>query len=352
MNRTAWTMIRISTHSSVPEAPRPAPARFRKGGSVFAALLLAAASTGLASAADGAAPAAKPAMPMTMPAQAVPAALRFQLVEGAGGVPLNVVTAGDKSKPPILLVHGIGQSYVSWENQLRAPLTDEFYVVAYDLRGHGNSGKPWNKDAYQDYRNYAGDVQAVIKATGIDRPLLVGWSYGTLIVSDYLREYGASGLRGIVLTGAYGGLTPPPAAPTPAIAEMMARNREKQFSGNLEDNIAAARSGARLLTGHEMPPAWYDRATQLSLMLPGYARRWMFDRSLANMDQIPKITVPLLVTVGGKDISTPEGPARELAGKVKGARVSVYPASGHSPFAEEPERYNRELVEFARAALR
>jgi len=171
--------------------------------SLAAALLCAALEPAAARTADGAAPAS---------------ALTLTVVEGAGGVPLNVVTAGDKSKPPILLVHGIGQSYVSWENQLKPPLTDEFYVVAFDLRGHGNSGKPWGKEAYTDYRNYAGDVQAVIKATGIDRPVLSGWSYGTLIVGDYLRAYGASGLRGIVLTGAYGGFTPPPAPAPPALA--------------------------------------------------------------------------------------------------------------------------------------
>ncbi len=288
------------------------------------------------------------------PAVAAPVAagaLRFQLVEGAGGVPLNVVTAGDRSKPAILLVHGIGQSYVSWENQLRPPVTDQFYVVAFDLRGHGNSGKPWSKEDYADYRNYAGDVQAVIKATGIDRPVLVGWSYGTLIVADYLRAYGVSGLRGIVLTGAYGGLTPPPPPAPPALAEQMARTRERQLGGNLEDNIAAARGVIRLLTAHEMTPAYWERAVQLSLMLPGYARRYMFDRPIANMDQIPKITVPLLINVGGKDPSTPEPQGRELVAKVPLARISVYPESGHSPFSEEPERYNRELAAFAREAF-
>lgn len=315
------------------------------------ALLLAglalAVQPGLAG--DGSTAAAKPAPAAAM---APAAALRFQVVEGAGGVPLNVVTAGDRSKPPILLVHGIGQSYVSWENQLRAPVTDEFFVVAFDMRGHGNSGKPWSREAYTDYRNYAGDVQAVIQATGIDRPLLVGWSYGTLVVADYLRAYGASGLRGIELVGAYGGFTPPPPPAPPALAERMAKTRALQLSGNLEDNIAAARGGIRFLTANEMTPAYWDRAVQLALMLPAYARRHMFDRPTANMDQVPRITVPLLVNVGGKDLSTAEAQGRELVAKVPGARISIYPDSGHSPFAEEPERFNRELIEFARTVLR
>jgi pimeloyl-ACP methyl ester carboxylesterase len=281
------------------------------------------------------------------------AAPQFTSVAGAGGVPLNVVSAGDPSNPSILLVHGIGQSYVSWENQLRSPLTDHFFVVAYDLRGHGNSGKPWNKEAYQDYRQWAGDVQAVIAAMHLDHPVLVGWSYGTLAVADYLRAYGASGLRGIVLTGAYGGLTPPPQAP-PAQAAMAARMvlmRTQQASGNIEDNIAAAANFPRFLTGRELPADYYLRATRISMMLPGYARRWMFDRPLANADLVAKITVPLLITVGGKDPSTPEKDARDLAATVPGARLSLYPDSGHSPFAEEPERYSRELADFARVRV-
>jgi pimeloyl-ACP methyl ester carboxylesterase len=278
-------------------------------------------------------------------------ALQFTTVAGAGGVPLSVVSAGDPSKPSILLVHGIGQSYVSWENQLRPPLTDQFHVVAYDLRGHGNSGKPWNKESYQDYRLWAGDVQAVITAMRLDHPVLVGWSYGTLVVADYLRAYGASGLRGIVLTGAYGGLTPPPPPLPPAKVALAARMellRKQQGSGNIEDNIAAAESFSHLLTGRELAASYYIRATQISMMLPGYARRWMFDRSLANADVVSKITVPLLITVGGKDSNTPESDARDLAAKVANARISVYPESGHSPFAEDPERYSRELAEFAR----
>jgi pimeloyl-ACP methyl ester carboxylesterase len=323
--------------------------RSRTFASRLPAFLLAAASLAsplVAAAADGA------AAPAPAAAMAAAPALRFQVVEGAGGVPLNVVTAGDRSKPPILLVHGIGQSYVSWENQLKPPVTDQFYVVAFDLRGHGNSGKPWSKESYTDYRNYAGDVQAVIKATGLDRPLLVGWSYGTLVVADYVRTYGTAGLRGIELVGAYGGFTPPPAPASAELAAQMAKTRELQLSGNLEENIAAARGGIRFLTARDMPPAYWDRAVQLSLMLPAYARRYMFERPIANMDLVPKIGVPMLVNVGVKDRSTPEAPGRELAAKVPGSRVSVYPDSGHSPFAEEPERFNRELLEFARAVLR
>ncbi len=282
---------------------------------------------------------------------AASSALQYQIVLGAGDVPLNVVTAGDASKPAILLIHGIGQSHLSFENQLRSPLTDEFFVVSFDLRGHGNSGKPWGESDYRDSANWAGDVAKIIQALKLDRPVLVGWSYGTLVVADYVRHYGTAGIRGIELVGAYGGFTPPPPPAPPAIVEMMARTRALQMSSSPADNAAAARGGARMLTARDMGEDWYNRATAISMMLPMYARKQMFDRKLANADLIPGIGVPVLLNVGVKDLSTPEAAARDLAAKLKSARVSVYADAGHSPFSEDPDRFNRELAEFARAAM-
>ena len=282
---------------------------------------------------------------------AASAVLQYQTVLGAGDVPLNVVTAGDASKPAILLIHGIGQSHLSFDNQLRAPLTDEFFVVSFDLRGHANSGKPWGASDYRDSANWAGDVARIIQALKLDRPVLLGWSYGTLVVADYVRHHGTDGIRGIALVGAYGGFTPPPPPAPPAITEMMARTRALQMSSSPADNAAAARGGARMLTAKDMGAEWYERATAVSMMLPMYARKQMFDRKLANADLIPKIGVPVLLNVGAKDLSTPEAAARELAAKLRSARVSVYADAGHSPFAEDPARFNRELAEFARAAL-
>jgi non-heme chloroperoxidase len=284
----------------------------------------------------------------------VPAAfgaeLRFSRIEGTGGVPLNVVEAGERGKPAILLVHGIGQSYLSFEPQLRSALAEEFHLVAFDLRGHGASGKPWQRDAYVDSAAWAGDLQRVIAATGLQRPVLLGWSYGTLVVTDYLRHAGTGGIAGIVLTGAYGGLTPPPAA-NPQAAEAMRRSREAAASPDIEQRLAATRRTAGMLTAKPMPPEWVERAATIGMMVPGDARVHMFDRRFDNRDVVPRIDVPLRLVAAGKDLSTPEADARTLAAGLPLASVSVYPDAGHSPFTEDAERFNRELAEFARAAF-
>jgi pimeloyl-ACP methyl ester carboxylesterase len=283
-------------------------------------------------------------------AQADDAALRFRSVDGADGVPLNVVEAGDPARPGIVFVHGIGQSYLSYENQLHSALAAEFHLVAFDLRGHGNSGKPWTREAYVDSVKWAEDLRRVMAATGLTRPVLLGWSYGTLVVADYVRHVGVSNVSGIVLVSSLGGFSPPPPPLPAAIAATMASGRARRDGPDLEANIASALETAHQLTAKTMPPQWIERATIIGMMLPASAHHFMQQRSLDNQDLVPKLTVPVLVVLGSKDLGTPESVARRFTSGLAHASTSVYPEAGHSAFAEEPDRFNRELAEFARRA--
>lgn len=73
----------------------------------------------------------------------------WQYVNGYGGVPLATVSWGNPQGPEILFVHGFSQSIESFRRQLDDPaLASEFHMVAFDLRGHGASGKPWTPESY------------------------------------------------------------------------------------------------------------------------------------------------------------------------------------------------------------
>lgn len=274
--------------------------------------------------------------------------LRFQTIEGFGGVPLNVVEAGDPSKPAILLIHGIGQSYLSFEPQLRSPqLARNFHLVAFDLRAHGNSGKPWTADAYQDTAIWAEDVARVISATRIVRPVVVAWSYGTLVVADYLRHRGTSELGGIMLVGGLGGLAPTPSMDS-GVRERIRQSRERQESPDITQNIEAARSVAGALVAKPMPSEWVERTMMVASMLPAYARTLLWLRNVDNVDVAPKLRdIALMIVAGGKDRGVPVNDARALVASLPNATLSLYAGVGHSPFAEDPVRFNAELARFA-----
>ena len=281
-------------------------------------------------------------------------AYEFRTVEGAAGVPLNVVMTGDRSGRPVVFVHGIGQSYLAFENQLQSSLRRSLFLVAFDLRGHGNSGKPWNSDAYSDRAIWAGDLDSVIRVLGLREPLLVGWSYGTLVVLDYVRVHGTQGLGGIVLTGAYGGLTKPDTRqPPPPPNREFVRLRDDLASADLNRKWRAAHAMATYLTARAMPAPWIERAAAMSLLLPQTARVGMYLQPFDNTDLIPVLqTLPMLFMIGGKDASAREADGRQLLAALPRARLEMYPADGHSVFIESPERFNRELSEFAASLAR
>jgi non-heme chloroperoxidase len=271
----------------------------------------------------------------------------YQTVEGAGGVPLNVVTSGDPGSPAILFVHGIGQSHYSFVRQLDSDLADDFYLVSFDLRGHGASGKPWTEESYNEPRRWAEDVAAVIAATELDRPVVVAWSYGTLVIMDYVREFGIDALAGINLTGALGALRPfrMPTGEDPN-AEKFAQLRELQRSPDLADNIRASDEFTKWLTATPLPDREHKLFYAISAMLPAYARRGMMTRQFDNQDLEAKLTLPLLLSLGEHDNPGQLIDGAEMAAAYDNVSLSKYKESGHSVFIEDPDRFNAELRRF------
>lgn len=274
----------------------------------------------------------------------------YLTVAGTDGVPLNVVTAGQAEHPAIVFVHGIGQSHYSFRKQLDSELAEDFFLVAFDLRGHGASGKPWTEDAYAS-AVWAADVAAVIAATQAQQPVIVAWSYGTLVALDYVRRFGTSAIAGLNLTGALGALRPfrMPAADDPEAAEF-ARLRELQLSPNPRDQFAASQRMVRWLTAEPLPETEQQVMQSISLMLPVYARQAMVSRPLDNQDLLPVLKLPVLVALGAEDNAGIQEDAAELAAGLPNFSLSVYAGAGHSVFYEQPERFNAELRRFARHA--
>jgi pimeloyl-ACP methyl ester carboxylesterase len=94
----------------------------------------------------------------------------------------------------ILLLHGLSSSARIWD--LMAPLlTDKYHVIAVDQRSHGQSDRP--DDGY-DFPSTTADVAALIGSLGLERPVVVGHSWGANVALQLAHDY--MGLvRGVVL---------------------------------------------------------------------------------------------------------------------------------------------------------
>ncbi|KAF4596230.1 hypothetical protein EYR40_008084 [Pleurotus pulmonarius] len=111
-------------------------------------------------------------------------------VKSRDGTPIFAQATGDPTKQSIVFVHGFALSGVAFDRLVANPkFRSDFYLVRFDMRGHGRSGKPNTPEAHTSDK-YADDFRAVMSAFCLDKPVLVGWlvSLGAAVITDVVAN--------------------------------------------------------------------------------------------------------------------------------------------------------------------
>jgi pimeloyl-ACP methyl ester carboxylesterase len=211
-----------------------------------------------------------------------------------------------------------------------------------DLRGHGESARP--ADAYGDSDLWAEDVAAVIRSLNLERPILSGWSYGGVVIGDYLSRYGEGRVGGIHLVGAICRLGEPV---LPFLGPRFLAVIPGLFSTDAEESASALRTFGRLLTRDPLPPDESYRVLGIAASTPPRVRQDLLDRTVNHDGLLAALATPVLITHGLEDEIVLPAMAEHNAGVIPGARTSYHPGVGHAPFWEDPDRFNADLRAFA-----
>ncbi|TKK76983.1 alpha/beta hydrolase [Kribbella jiaozuonensis] len=265
-------------------------------------------------------------------------------VRGGGGVRLHAGEWGNRAGRPVLFIHGWSASHVCWGRQLGGRLADDFRLVAFDNRGHGMSEKPLGADSYRDPQLWADDLAAVIDQLGLDRPVLVAWSYGGFIVSDYIRAYGEDRIGAINLVGAAVMMKPPT---FDNIGPGFLGNAPQASQPDLATNIAAIRHFLDVCTAEPLDPDDWTAALAWNMVVPPEVRGALISREIDSDDVLTRLSVPVLVTHGRSDTIVLPSMAEHVLDVCKTARPSWYDGIGHVPFVEAQPRFDRELADLA-----
>jgi pimeloyl-ACP methyl ester carboxylesterase len=267
-------------------------------------------------------------------------------VTGGGGLRLHVREWGKADGPAILLIHGWSQNHLCWARQYESALAGEFRLVAFDLRGHGMSEAPLEPEHYTDGRLWADDVAAIMEQLHLDRPVLVGWSYGAFVISDYVRAYGEDRIAAIALVE--GAVKLGEAAFGTVIGPGFLDHFAHATADDLPTNIWAMRAFVRACLAKPLSADDFETALCWNVVVPARVRAALAAREIDDDDVLRALRVPVLVTQGREDTVVLPAMAEHVLATCPTAEASWYDGVGHAPHLEEPERFNDELAALAR----
>jgi non-heme chloroperoxidase len=263
-------------------------------------------------------------------------------ISGGGGVRLHVVETGNTRGRPILFVHGISQSWLAWRRQMYSDLASDYRLVALDLRGHGQSEKP--REGYADPLLWADDIRAVARELHMEQPVLCGWSYGPIVILDYVREYGEDDLGGVSFVDGLTKLGSDEALSvvTPEFLSLV----PGLFATDAEESVRSLASLLRMCFVEE--PSSEDLYLMLgyNVAVPPYVRQGLFSRSFDNDDLLPTIRKPVLVVHGARDAVVKPAIVDQYKASIAHAQIQLMAGAGHAPFWDDAGTFNEHVRRF------
>ena len=246
---------------------------------------------------------------------------------------------------PVVFIHGWTLSSAIWTLQTDWLAAQGLRAIAYDRRGHGDSSKP--QDGY-DYDTLAADLAAVLDRLDLQDVVLVGHSMGAGEVVRYLARYGSRRIARVVF-----------AAPMTPYALKTSDNPEGT-DPQIYDKILAAvtanrqaylAAGTPAFLGRNVEPEMVDWAMSIALQAAPQAQIECI-RAFATTDfrpQMRAVTMPTLIAYGTADVPSIAVNARRTQAAIAGSRLEIYEGAPHALFITERERFNRDLLAFARS---
>lgn len=238
---------------------------------------------------------------------------------------------------PVLLLHGITDSWRSWEPVL-AHLPETVRAIAVTQRGHGDADRPESGYRVEDY---AADALELMDELGLQSAVVAGHSMGTHVAEQIAIER-PERVSKLVLASA-----PGPPAGNPVIVEAAGA------VAALEDPIDPefVREFQASTTERPLAPGLLDTFVAESLKLTARVWRAAF-AGLLEMDLsagLGRIEQPVLLVHGECDALVPREEQDWLLRTLPTARLVTFEGTGHAPHWEEPERFARELAAVAGA---
>ena len=261
---------------------------------------------------------------------------RFELPDGAA---LAFSDTGEGRV--ILLLHGVCMSRMFFERNV-VPLAERHRVVAVDFRSHGDSPR---SEGGHTVAQYARDVHALLEHLQIKDVTAIGWSMGSFVIWDYLRQFGGHRLASVV-----------------DVSQGPSDLRQDDWPFGFADIpqlhrfLAEMQDDFREFFVGYVPTMFNDelQPEQLTRFLDSIGKVGANAGTLILLDQtlrdyrphVAQFAIPHLLMWGRDEKAMKFGAKDFLVEHLPHHELVVFDHSGHCPMWEEPERFNEVVAEW------
>ena len=259
-----------------------------------------------------------------------------------GNTRLHYVERGEG--PPVVLIHGNAVSLADFEaSGLTDQLARNHRVIAFDRPGFGHSTRP--RDRFWTPTAQAEVLHAALGPLGVERPVVVGHSMGTLVALAMALDHPAD-VRSLVLLGGY-------YYPTVRVDALLTAPVALPLIGDAMRYTVTAVSSRTFIKGvvegmfapNNVPPHFFSVLSREMMVRPGQIRAnaedaaFMVPAAAASMERYKELRMPVTIIAGAEDgVVDAEAHSVRLHGDVPQSKLFVEPGIGHMAHYWVPER--------------
>lgn len=245
----------------------------------------------------------------------------------------------------VVLIHGFPLNRRMWQPQLPALAAAGYRVIAPDLRGFGASpagNGPWTMDTLAD------DIVALLDTLQIEQAVVGGMSMGGYVLLNLLERYPERLAAALFLMTRAGG------------DDALGKERRTVLAGEVEAGRPGAVTGAfaDLLFAQATRKSRPKLAAAVAAMMAETSMEGLSGglRAIRDrrdyLDRLATFTQPALVVGAQEDRAIPPEHGRIIAASLPNAEFHLVAGGGHMVNMEQPEAFNRCLLDFLGRRLR
>jgi len=248
---------------------------------------------------------------------------------------------GGRGKP-ILFVPGLSATADTW-NYAVLDLHDRYRCVCIDLRGHGQSDKPYSDYTYDEMCR---DVAAFVRTLDLRNVTLVGWSMGSGVGLKYVTDFNQDGrVTKLVMVAPATPRFIQTATEPFGMDEATARASLEAIRRSLPETMASFAGLNFHRTDMQATQNWF---LSQWLTMPAYVGYKYFKTLITEdlRDRLPKVTIQTAIFHGRHDKVCDPRWAEYMVPRLKDVTMVWFENSGHALMVEEPGKFSQELAAF------